>query len=83
MSVNFGKASNYQASVRVKDEEGPEDEGEEKVDGVDVGGGVAHVDQQPLQRLEMNIPHDDDADSQTKGWLAMHCNSKTNFHFSW
>ena len=62
MSVKFDKASNYQASVRVKDEEGPEDEREEKVDGVDIGGCVTHVDQQPLQKLEMNIAHDDDDD---------------------
>ena len=35
----------YQASIRVKDEEGAEDEAEEEVDQVDVGGGVPDVDQ--------------------------------------
>ena len=39
----------YQASVRVEDEEGPEDEAEEELHRVDVGGGVAHVDQQPAE----------------------------------
>ena len=39
----------YQASVRVKDEEGPKDEAEEEVDGVDVAGGVAGVDEQPAE----------------------------------
>ena len=39
----------YQASVWVKDEEGPEDEGEEEVDGVDVAGGVADVDVQAAE----------------------------------
>ena len=39
----------YQASVRVKDEEGSEDEGEEEVDGVDVAGGVADVDEQAAE----------------------------------
>ena len=35
----------YQASIRVKDEEGAEDQAEEEVDQVDVGGGAPHVDQ--------------------------------------
>ena len=35
----------YQASIRVKDEEGAEDEAEEEVDQVDVGGGVPDVDE--------------------------------------
>ena len=39
----------YQASVGVKDKEGPEDEGEEEVDGVDVAGGVADVDEQAAE----------------------------------
>ena len=39
----------YQASVGVEDKEGPEDEAEEEVDGVDVGRGVPHVDQHPAE----------------------------------
>ena len=35
----------YQASIRVKDEEGAEDEAEEEIDQVDVGHGAAHVNQ--------------------------------------
>ena len=38
----------YQASIRVKDEEGAEDQAEEEVDQVDVGHGAAHVDQHLL-----------------------------------
>ena len=35
----------YQASIWVKDEEGAEDDAEEEVDQVDVGGGAPDVDQ--------------------------------------
>ena len=35
----------YQASIWVKDEEGAEDDVEEEVDQVDVGGGAPDVDQ--------------------------------------
>ena len=39
----------YQASIRVKDEEGAEDEAEEEVDKVDVAGDVADVDEDPAE----------------------------------
>ena len=67
----------YQASVGVKDEEGPEDEAEEEVDGVDVGRGVPHVDQQPaeddsqfrlgLKNVQPNICHESERARDT--WI--------------
>ena len=38
-----------QASVRVEDEDGAEDEAEEEVDKVDVAGDVADVDEDPAE----------------------------------
>ena len=60
----------YQASVRVKDEEGAEDEAEEEIDGVDVGDGVPDqdVDDQDVNSetgysnvlCMINVPHVDE-----------------------
>ena len=68
----------YQASVGVKDEEGPEDEAEEEVDGEHVAGGVAGVDEQPaeddsqlragLQNVQPNVGYEGKRAGDTWVW---------------
>ena len=45
-----GPALPDQPLVRVEDQEGPEEEAEEKCDGVDVGGGESAVDEDAAEK---------------------------------